>query len=710
MPRLLLFILGLSAFQLSAQDAFFQSLADTLEEVYGAEVQGWAVSPQHPALLEGITYYGATAAVQAVTGPPFEEALSLQVPQGGADPWSAGALLTNEFALQAGDVCLLIAWVKTDEAGSARFNWFVEDASTYAKEAYLSIHLTEPGTWHPLYFPFIIEDSYPPGTLNLGLHLGLQAQELQLAGLNIARLAAGIDPGDLPHQLFNENYPGSAPDAPWRAAAAERINDHRKANLKVQVTTAEGSPVPSANVHFEMREHQFGFGSAVVTCMVNEGICQDDTYQARLLDLDGQGHRFNCLVNENSLKWKAWENNWLGTPAQTYSALSWLKGEGFKIRGHNIIWPGFDYMPGDIAQNAGNPDYVHNRILEHIEEKVGYPGLSSLLTDWDVLNEITANRDLEYIFQGAEGYETGREIYPEIIARVMEAAPNSQLYLNDYVTISSATTHGATYDRYQQFIRDILDAGAPVAGIGFQAHMGSGLYHPDTIYAILDDFYAQFGLPAKITEFDQSETLSEALAARYFRDFLTLVFSHPSVNAFLMWGFWDGAHWKSNAPLFREDWTPKPALDTFVQLVFEDWWTDETLPTQADGTAAVNGFKGQYRVSVTYQEESIDTLITLEEDRVLTIRLATTLDAQRAAAPALQVYPNPAVSQLTVEWLSAPEDAAITVFDAQGRAIQRLKRIKPTQHIQTAGWPPGAYTLRFEAAGQSWAQQVTVQH
>ena len=29
-----------------------------------------------------------------------------------------------------------------------------------------------------------------------------------------------------------------------------------------------------------------------------------------------------------------------------------------------------------------------------------------------------------------------------------------------------------------------------------------------------------------------------------------MIFSHPATNGFLMWGFWDGAHWKDNAPYF----------------------------------------------------------------------------------------------------------------------------------------------------------------
>eukprot|EP00035_Acanthoeca_spectabilis_P029234 m.473756 g.473756 ORF g.473756 m.473756 type:complete len:90 (-) comp34939_c0_seq1:188-457(-) len=44
------------------------------------------------------------------------------------------------------------------------------------------------------------------------------------------------------------------------------------------------------------------------------------------------------------------------------------------------------------------------------------------------------------------------------------------------------------------------------------------------------------------------------------RDFLTTAFASPAVDRILMWGFDDGTHWLKSAPLFRADWTAKPAL------------------------------------------------------------------------------------------------------------------------------------------------------
>jgi hypothetical protein len=65
-----------------------------------------------------------------------------------------------------------------------------------------------------------------------------------------------------------------------------------------------------------------------------------------------------------------------------------------------------------------------------------------------------------------------------------------------------------------------------------------------------------------------------------------------------MWGFWDGAHWKHNAPLYRKDWSLKPAGVAFRDLVLKTWRTDEAGKTGLDGVLATRGFFGDYDVEV----------------------------------------------------------------------------------------------------------------
>ena len=43
--------------------------------------------------------------------------------------------------------------------------------------------------------------------------------------------------------------------------------------------------------------------------------------------------------------------------------------------------------------------------------------------------------------------------------------------------------------------------------------------------------------------------------------------------------------------------TPKPAYDALMKLIHHDWWTSETLTTDAQGNCSVRAFCGDYDVT-----------------------------------------------------------------------------------------------------------------
>lgn len=116
--------------------------------------------------------------------------------------------------------------------------------------------------------------------------------------------------------------------------------------------------------------------------------------------------------------------------------------------------------------------------------------------------------------------------------------------------------------------------------------------------AILDRF-AALGLDISITEHD-IDTQDEQLQADFTRDFLTTVFSHPSVVAILTWGFWENSHWRPNAAYYRSDWSITPAGQAWLDLVMKKWWTTASLETGANGAARTRGFLGSYEITVTH--------------------------------------------------------------------------------------------------------------
>jgi hypothetical protein len=92
------------------------------------------------------------------------------------------------------------------------------------------------------------------------------------------------------------------------------------------------------------------------------------------------------------------------------------------------------------------------------------------------------------------------------------------------------------------------------------------------------------------------------------------LFSHERVTGFFMWGFWDTRHWKENAPIYDTDWNIKTSGLVYKDLVLDRWWTRETRSTDADGSARVRGFHGDYEIVVRVDGKETLRTLTLGAD------------------------------------------------------------------------------------------------
>ena len=106
----------------------------------------------------------------------------------------------------------------------------------------------------------------------------------------------------------------------------------------------------------------------------------------------------------------------------------------------------------------------------------------------------------------------------------------------------------------------------------------------------------------------------EALQADYLRDVMTVAFSHPAFQGIVMWGFWEGRHWKPDAALYRRDWSVKPAGQTWLDLVKGEWWTSKVGKTDSHGRYATRGFLGQYVVVVEHGAQRRRQMLSLPRE------------------------------------------------------------------------------------------------
>jgi GH35 family endo-1,4-beta-xylanase len=521
-----------------------------------------------PAGGEGVSVQGVSV--------PFGQALRARTVERPPQTYNVQVTAKTVAPVEKDDVLLATFYVRglesSDETGEARMTIVFEQASDpYTKSLQLTV--SAGPRWQRIDMPFKAADRYAAGQAQVNFQLGYAPQVIEFGGVSLANYKQTVQPADLPMTRFT--YAGREVEAAWRSGVAARIEAVRKADLTVLVRTPSGAPVAGASAAVRQRRHGFGFGSAVAAASVVGQDADSQRYRETITRL------FSKVVMENDLKWPQWEDQ--GQRVRTMQALAWLHEQGLPIRGHNLVWPSWRNTPKDLQGLRGDPGALRARVANHVADEAG--ALAGQVVDWDVINEPDANHDVMDVL--------GNDVMAEWFRLARQADPAARLYLNEATT----PDFGPKQDRFEQTLRALIDAGAPLDGIGIQCHYAWSLTPPETLLRALDRF-GQLGKTIQITEFDVDVT-DEQLQADYTRDLLTAAFSHPAVDAVLTWGFWAGRHWRPDAALFRRNWAIKPNGQVWEDLVTRVWWTSAVGTTDREGLYQVRGFVGEYVVDVT---------------------------------------------------------------------------------------------------------------
>jgi endo-1,4-beta-xylanase len=538
-----------------------------------------------------------------VKGQPFSSALRIEVsakPRRSADVQisaPAGA------ATASGDVLMVSFWLRSAAAGEATL-----DAGFRATPGVGGAPATRAGapaapgapgrggrgiffgqpalnapavagaSWKKVQFPFALARAYEKGEAEIFFTLGMRKQTVEIGGIELVNYGTNKKAAELPFTKLG--YAGSEPNAVWRKAAETRIEKIRKGDLTVMVKDKAGKPVRGAEVAVRMRKHAFLFGTAVnATALSSQRLSAENLakYKQEIVRL------FNFAVMENEMKWPQWSR--VESRPSTMAAVDWLRESGLKVRGHNLVWPSWNNTNVQAAQDAkGDPTALAKVITDHIAETTA--AFRGQLVDWDVINETFTNHDFMDIL--------GRHAMVDWFRAARAGDPIAKLYINDFSILEGEDK--AHQDDYAATIQYLIEQGAPVDGIGLQCHFPARVTPMDELMKRFDRF-AAFGKELEITEFD-IDISDEATQTDYTRDFMTAAFSQPSVKAFVMWGFWEGAHWRPRGAMLRRDWSQKPNAEAYQDLVFKRWWTNADGKTAASGSFTTRGFLGDYEIEV----------------------------------------------------------------------------------------------------------------
>jgi GH35 family endo-1,4-beta-xylanase len=381
------------------------------------------------------------------------------------------------------------------------------------------------------------------------------------------------------------------------AAVRQRIRQHRTAEATLTVLRADGKPLAGTPVVIRQTRHQFLFGCNAFGLDPTDGGATQRAYQ----------ERFAAVFNSATLPfyWGAYETE-QGRPAldRLRRMARWCAAHGVVAKGHPLCW--HQVQPNWLAGKT--PEEVLKLQRDRIRRDVA--ALAGSVEVWDVVNEAVVMPD----------YRGGRPELPalcrrlgrlgllrETFAAARAANPKAVLALNDYDTSA----------RYAGLVRDALAAKVPLDVVGIQSHMHGGYWGARRAWETCERF-AGLGRPLHFTETTilggpRKEKLDyrkrypdwpptpegEKLQAGQAREFYTVLFSHPAVQAISWWDFSDRRAWLgAPAGLLRRDMMPKPAYEALRQLIKRDWWTAEVrATTDAAGQVRFRGFLGEYAVT-----------------------------------------------------------------------------------------------------------------
>lgn len=244
--------------------------------------------------------------------------------------------------------------------------------------------------------------------------------------------------------------------------------------------------------------------------------------------------------------------------------VAFAEERGMWIRGHTLVW--HQQLPGWV----GGLSAAELRIAleDHVRGVAGH--YAGRVHAWDVVNEAVADdagigglRDTPFL-RGL-----GADYVAEAFRIARQADPQALLYYNDY----GAEGLGPKSDRVFALVRDLVERGVPIDGVGMQMHVSAARPPSAADVAANMRRLADLGLSVNISEMDvRVADLGGDLASRLerqrgvYRDLVGVCVVEPACDSVTFWGFTDAHSWidgffgPDDPLLFDAAYRAKPAF------------------------------------------------------------------------------------------------------------------------------------------------------
>jgi endo-1,4-beta-xylanase len=272
--------------------------------------------------------------------------------------------------------------------------------------------------------------------------------------------------------------------------------------------------------------------------------------------------QFNSITSESHMKWRTTEPQHMTYTWDNADAVAaFAIANNQTIRGHTLVWPNeFQYQNiPDYVRNAPDAATMQQYIDDHIEAVV--TRYAHVVDRWDVINE-----PLETLGAGVDQNIITATLGQTWMVRAFQQTrsldPDAKLYINEAL----AERPEAKHDGLLVLVEALLDAGAPIDGVGLQGHFLVGTPSAQELMSVMQDWEA-LGLEVAITELDIVTWLgNEGAQAVQYENVMTTCLSVAACGEVTFWGFTDKHSWLnsfigawSTPLLFDADYLPKPA-------------------------------------------------------------------------------------------------------------------------------------------------------
>jgi endo-1,4-beta-xylanase len=303
--------------------------------------------------------------------------------------------------------------------------------------------------------------------------------------------------------------------------------------------------------------HDLSIGVAVGT-----GLQRTDARFAQVL-----AREFNILTAENTMKPAAIQPT-QGTFAwsEPDQLVTFAEAHDIEVRGHTLLW--HEALPSWMTSSVWNREQMLAILEHHIKTLVGrYKGR---IAAWDVVNEAV---EWDGSLRQTLWLERIGPEYLEMAFRwAHEADPEALLFYNDF----GAEGLGQKSDGVYNLVRDLLEDGVPVHGVGLQMHVSAD--SPPRAADLRANMarLANLGLKVHITEMDvripvpatEQGLLDQAVV---YRNVLDACLEQDACTALVTWGLTDRHSWVPGffegygaALLFDAEYEPKLAYEVML--------------------------------------------------------------------------------------------------------------------------------------------------